>query len=425
MNILILTYGSRGDVQPYVALGKKLQADGYRVTLATSNRFQDFVEDHELNYAHMNDDLLAILDTDEGKDLLEKGSNFYQLARRGLKIAKQVKPANKSLLRESWQVAQAVNPDLIIFHPKAGAAPHIAEKMGIKAIMVTPVPMLVPTKEFPAPGLPDLNLGGWYRRIGYAFVRFVTIKAISSYIRDFRAEIDLPPLKKYSLTKSGSGKNIHILHAHSPVVLPRPSDWPNTAHVTGYLFLDGKEEWTPSQELLDFLNAGEPPVYIGFGSMVGRNPERLALIVTEALQKAGLRGIIATGWGGLKAKNLPDTIFNIEQVSHHWLLPKVSAVVHHGGAGTTAAGLRAGKPSIIVPFFADQPFWGWRVHKIGAGPKPIIQKKLSADLLATALQEATGDQAMKDAAMNIGHQIKRENGLANAITMIEKICAVP
>jgi sterol 3beta-glucosyltransferase len=191
--------------------------------------------------------------------------------------------------------------------------------------------------------------------------------------------------------------------------------------MTGYWFLNRTEDWAPPPELEAFLDAGPPPVYVGFGSMAGRNPERLANIVIEALQKAAVRGIIATGWGGLKARDLPETILQIEQVPHEWLFPRVAAVIHHGGAGTTAAGLRAGKPATIVPFFGDQPFWGQRLHELGVGADPIPQKKLTVEKLVSALNDVLSTPEMARNAEILGEKIRREDGIANAVGLIEKI----
>ncbi|NEO00729.1 MAG: glycosyltransferase family 1 protein, partial [Moorea sp. SIO3I7] len=167
------------------------------------------------------------------------------------------------------------------------------------------------------------------------------------------------------------------------------------------------------------LDAGNPPVYVGFGSMAGRDPQRLTEIVIEGLQQANVRGIIATGWGGLAVDDLPDSIFKIDSAPHDWLFPRMAAVVHHGGAGTTAAGLRAGRPTIICPFFVDQPFWGDRVHALGVGSKPIPQKTLTAEKLATAIREVTTNQTIRQNAEALGKQIRDEDGIANAIAIIE------
>ncbi len=175
----------------------------------------------------------------------------------------------------------------------------------------------------------------------------------------------------------------------------------------------------------NFLDAGPPPVYVGFGSMAGRNPQRLTRIIIEALQLAKVRGIIVTGWGELApGEVLPDSVFKIKSVPHDWLFPHVSAVVHHGGAGITAAGLRSGKPSVIVPFFGDQPFWGRHVHLLGASTKPILRKKLTADKLANAINEAISNPDIQRKAENIGNKICKEDGIKNAITIIEKVMIV-
>lgn len=420
MNILILTYGTRGDVQPYIALAKGLQKAGHAVTLGTSVRFQDFVESHGIDYTYMNDDVLSIIDTDEGKDLLEKGSNLYEMISRGFKLKKQLKPAQRALLQDSWQAAQNTQPDFILFHSKVGGAPHIAEKLRIGCALVTPIPMFVPTRESRFPIFPNLKFGGWYNRSTYHVIQFIINKIWAGYIKPFRKDLSLPPIKKYDFLKMADGTDIPVIHAHSETVVPRPADWPDSAQVTGYLFLDTKDEWEPPQDLVEFLEAGDPPVYIGFGSMAGRNPERLANIAIEALQQANLRGIIAKGWGGLNATDIPDTIFQIDHAPHDWLFPKMAAVVHHGGAGTTAAGLRAGKPTIVIPFFGDQPFWADRMHDLGAGPKPIFQKELNANSLSTAMRAATTDQNIINTAKEIGKKIRSEDGVTKAVSLIEK-----
>jgi len=421
MKILIATYGSRGDVQPYVALGKGLQDAEHDVTLGTSERFRDFVEHHGLAYGYMNDELLSIIDTDQGREMLENTTNLFDVVKQNIKMAKQVRPMQTAQMRETWEIAQNFRPDFILYHPKAGAAPHIAEKLGIGCALATPIPMFVPTAERPFIVLPNLNLGGWYNRLSYKIINSLTGFYLGRYIKDFRGDIGLAPLKKFDFLKTADGRDIPVLHALSEAVLPRPADWPDSAHITGYWFLDRESDWTPPRDLLTFLEKGAPPVYVGFGSMAGRSPQLLAETVMEALQFAGVRGIIATGWGSLAPDALPDSILKIESTPHDWLFPRVSAVVHHGGAGTTAAGLRAGKPSIIVPFFGDQPFWGRHVHSLGAGPKPIPRKKLSAHNLAMAIREATSNPDIQRKTDEIGGKIRSEDGIGNAVAIIEKL----
>ena len=421
MKILITTYGTLGDVQPYVALGKGLLHCGHQVILGTSERFRDFVEDHGLTFGHMDEGLLAIIDTDMGKAMLENTTNLFDVAKQNIKLGKQLKPLQIAQLRETWELAKSVKPNFLLYHPKTGAAPHIAEKLGIGSALVTPIPMLVPTSEWPFPVLSGVKLGGWYNRLSYTIITALSGIFLGKYIRTFRHDIGLKPMTKFDLLKNGEGQDIPVLHTVSESVLPRPSDWPTSAYMTGYCFLDREKDWQPPSGLRDFLDAGPPPVYIGFGSMAGSNPQQLAGTVIEALQQAEVRGIIATGWGGLKPKLLPDSILKIESAPHDWLFPWLSAVVHHGGAGTTAAGLRSGRPSVIVPFFGDQPFWGRLVHSLGAGTKPIPRKKLTADQLAVAIREAISNPDLQKRAEDIGKKIRQEDGINNAVNVIEKI----
>ncbi len=421
MKILITTYGTLGDVQPYVALGIGLMKSGHQVVLGTSERFREFVEGHGLTFEPMDDGLLAIIDTDLGRSALENTTNLFDVAKQNMKLGKQLKPLQRAQLRETWELAKRVEPDFMLYHPKTGAAPHAAEKLGIGCVLVTPIPMLVPTSEWPFPVLPGLKLGGWYNRLSYTIITSLIGIFLGKYIRDCRHDIGLKPLTKFDLLRNGDGQDIPVIHIVSEAVLPRPGDWPVSAHMTGYCFLDSEKKWNPSAELQDFLDAGPPPVYVGFGSMAGRNPQQLAKTVIEALQRAEVRGIIATGWGGLNPETFPDSIIQIESVPHEWLFPQVSAVVHHGGAGTTAAGLRSGTPSVIVPFFGDQPFWGGLVHSLGVGTKPIPKKKLTAGQLATAITEAISNPDLLENAEEIGKKIRQENGVGNAVDVIEKI----
>lgn len=216
-----------------------------------------------------------------------------------------------------------------------------------------------------------------------------------------------------------------MLGAYSPSIIPHPSDWPDSAHVTGYLFLDTQAGWQPSPELTAFLEAGDPPVYVGFGSMAGREPERLAGVALEALAKSGQRGLLLTGWGGLRAGSVPDNVFAVDTAPHHWLFPRMAAVVHHGGAGTTAEGLRAGVPAVTVPFVLDQPFWGARVKALGLGPDPIPQKRLTPDRLANAIRTAVTDSDVKQRASSYGAAIRAEDGVANAVKVINRYLGNP
>jgi sterol 3beta-glucosyltransferase len=216
-----------------------------------------------------------------------------------------------------------------------------------------------------------------------------------------------------------------LLGAYRPSVIPHPPDWPESVHVTGYLYLDSGEEWRPSAELSAFLDGGNDPVYVGFGSMGGREAGRLAALVIEALFASGRRGVLATGWGGLRPESVPDQVFVLDSAPHSWLFPRMAAVVHHGGAGTTAEGLRAGVPNVIVPFILDQPFWGARIRALGVGPDPIPKTKLTAARLAEAISSAVTDERIRSRAAEYGRAVSRETGLENAVNLVSAYVGEP
>jgi UDP:flavonoid glycosyltransferase YjiC (YdhE family) len=209
-----------------------------------------------------------------------------------------------------------------------------------------------------------------------------------------------------------------VLCCFSEAVVPRPADWPSYVHTTGYWFVDAAAGWTPPPELAEFLAAGPPPVYVGFGSMVPADPTRTDSVVRAALRRAGVRGIVS---GDPARAPHDDDILVVNDVPHAWLFPRMAAVVHHGGAGTTAAGLRAGVPTIVCPFFGDQPYWGERVAALGAGPRPLPIKGLTAGRLSAALEQATGSERMRSAATGLGERLSAEDGVGAACDILSTL----
>jgi sterol 3beta-glucosyltransferase len=212
-----------------------------------------------------------------------------------------------------------------------------------------------------------------------------------------------------------------MLYGYSNFVLPRPYDWNPNLNVTGYWFLDAAADWQPPADLVDFLRSGDPPVYIGFGSMGNKNRAKESTeIALEALSVCGKRGVLVSGWNSLSEDiKMPDTVYLIKDVPHSWLFPQMAAVVHHGGAGTTAAGLRAGVPSVIVPHGMDQPMWGQRVAEMGVGAAPIPRKKLTAENLANAITFSLQTD-VQNRARELGEKISQENGIARAVELINQ-----
>jgi sterol 3beta-glucosyltransferase len=413
MRILISTFGTRGDIQPFVALGKGLQAAGYEVAICTPEGFRPLVESSALGYAYVDNEFLV----------LTEQSLQAQSMRERIAIGKRFPAVIRRMLDDEWRAAQALQPDAIIYHTKSLGSYHIAAKLGIPQVLALPLPTTA-TRDFPYPFFAGMQLGAGFNRFTYRLMALASAMWAST-TNDFRVRtLGLPPLGRFAdLLEGPDGQPVPVLYPYSSHLIPVPQDFPPHVHVTGYWFLDPAQGWSPGPELTGFLEAGAAPVYVGFGSMGGAHPEKRAQIVLAALAKAGQRGVLASGWGGLKAGDLPQHVIMIDSAPHDWLFPRMAAVVHHGGAGTTAAGLRAGRPSVVCPFLGDQPFWGWAIHKAGVGPKPIPQRKLTAERLAEAVTVAVSDQGMRRCAVELGEKIRAEDGVARAVEIIGKVLA--
>jgi sterol 3beta-glucosyltransferase len=410
MKILITTFGTRGDIQPYIAFGKGLLRAGYDVALGTSEGYRSLVEEHQLQYIFLDRNLLRLT-----QGVMGETSQSDTFA-----MVKQMMPAMREMMEHEWLAAQSFEPDLILYHPKCMGSLHVAEKLGIPAVLSLPLPFYTPTKEFPVPFLSNIHLGAWFNRFSYWLMAMLPSAMYGGMINNFRTKtLGLPKNGRFanSLARH-DGTPVPVIYPYSPTLLPVPEDFPEHAYVTGYWFLDHSPDWQPEPALVEFLETGTPPVYIGFGSMGGRGAQKRAMIALEALQKTGQRGLFARGWGGLSPSDLPANTFMLDSVPHDWLFPKVAAVVHHGGAGTTAAGLRAGKPTVVCPFIADQPFWGDLVYLRGAGPKPVPQSRLTAARLAEAITEAVTNQTIQQQAAYLGKQIDAEDGVTCGVEVI-------
>ena len=407
-----------------MALGIGLQAAGHEATLCASRRFGPSIEAHGLRHAPMDDGFLELLHSRAGREGLARSGSFVGMMSTALRLARQVGPMQLRIQRDCWDAAQACQPDLIVHHLKIMGAPDIAQALGVPAVLVPLVPMVQPTAARPCPVLPiglDQWSGATARRAGYRFVNTLATRFGSGPVKRWRRVQGWPPRPPtIDLLHDATGQPVGLLHAHSECLLPRPPDWPTHAVATGFWRLPPAAAWQPPPALQGFLDAGPPPVYVGFGSMAGRDPAGLARTVIDALALAGLRGVLARGWGGLEPTAVPDHVHLIDEAPHDRLLPLMAAVVHHGGAGTTAAALHAGRPSVICPFFGDQPFWGRVVHEAGLGPAPLPQRTLSAARLAAAMHEAVHSDAMRGAAAEMGRRLSAEDGVGRAVEWLQQ-----
>jgi UDP:flavonoid glycosyltransferase YjiC (YdhE family) len=418
MRIVMIAPGSRGDVEPYLALGKGLQKAGHVVRLVTHQNFETLVTSQALDFWPIEGNVQDIAQSKEMSGLLEKG-NFLAI------LSQMAKEAERGAVQlAQGGLAACHGMDLIL----AGIGGlftglALAEKFNLPFLQAYYIPF-IPTSDYPSFILPRLPawFGGSLNRLSYHVARQMMWQPFRTADKLARQKvIGLPAAPFGGPYNVSRMQHYPILYGFSPSVIPPPSDRKSDIHVTGYWFPEPAEDWAPPRDLLDFLQAGSPPVYIGFGSMSNRNPEATAELVLQALARTQQRAIILSGWGGLRKTDLPDSVLMIDSAPFAWLFPRVAAVVHHGGAGTTAFGLRAGVPSIVIPFFGDQPFWGRRVAELGVGPQPIPRKKLTVDRLSQAIQEALTDQAMRLRAVDLGKKIMAEDGVGNAVAVIQHL----
>ncbi len=416
MQITIIAGGSRGDVQPYVALGKGLQEAGHAVRILTSDDFQTLVTDYGLDFFTTGGNAEAV--AREMQTLSEQG--------KMLKILSEMRHASeKQAVQAAERGLVACQGSDLILGGLSGlfSGQALSEKLGIPLLLAYLVPF-TPTSAFPSTltPVPQTPLTHWMNKSSHRVAQQIMWQSFRSADKKARAEVlHIPPASFWGPFSSLERQKRPVLYGYSPRVLSPPNDWDASQHVTGYWFLEPPQGWEPPTELLQFLQAGPPPIYIGFGSMSSSKPEETADMVLQALARTGQRGVLYEGWGGLKKEQLPETVCMTRSIPHTWLFPRMAAVVHHGGVGTTAAGLAAGVPSIVTPFFADQPFWGQRVYELGVGSKPIPRKRLTVDNLAEAIGQAVSDEEMRKRAASLGERIRAENGIAQAVAIIEQM----
>ena len=435
LKIVIMVIGSRGDIQPFLRLGKILKEEhNHRVRIATHPAFKDFVEkDSKLEFFSVGGDpseLMAFMVKNPG--LIPKPETIRQgeIGKRREAMFEMFQGFWRACINATDDEHDTANlkmmgikppfvADAIIANPPSFAHVHCAERLGVPLHLMFTFPTS-PTQQFPHPlaNIKQSNVDSNYTNfMSYPLVEMMTWQGLGDLINKFRTNtLGLEPVS--TLWAPGQLFRLRVPYSYlwSPGLIPKPSDWGPEIDITGFVFLDLASSFKPAKELTDFLEAGDPPVYIGFGSIVVDDPEKFTSLIFEAIKKAGVRALVSKGWGGLgDDKNTPDNIFMLGNTPHDWLFPRVSAVVHHGGAGSTAIGLKCGKPTMIVPFFGDQPFWGSMVHKAGAGAAPVPYKKLTSDILAEAIQELLTPER-QEGAKELSRRIEEEgDGALNAV----------
>lgn len=411
MKILLIAIGTRGDVQPFVVMGARLKAAGHDVHIAAAQSFSAMIAEAGLTHHPLPMDFQELLQEPEMKSALTSLSGKIKAYRWASEIMNQQ-------LSAMWQFGIDVAPELILYHFKGAMAPYLGRRLGVPAWPVLLQPGFTATRHYPQFLVASRSLGSLgnlasHKLIG-AVIRFGTNLMIKRWIKATGTKIG--PLLNVQAGYAPDGSAIR-LHAYSPHITPLAPDMPDTEKQVGYVFTE-PEEFTPTPELKSFLADGAKPIYVGFGSMPGIDHQRINKALLGALELTGLRAVVATGWGGISQLSPGPNIHILESVPHTWLFPRVAAVVHHGGSGTTHEGLRWGRPSVVCPLFADQPFFGRRVADLGVGPPPIAQKRLTADRLASALEVAMSSKVAATAE-TIGNLIRDEDGAGNIANLVD------
>ncbi|KAL6885449.1 hypothetical protein ACP4OV_010228 [Aristida adscensionis] len=411
MQIVILIVGTRGDVQPFVAIGKRLQDYGHRVRLASHANFKEFVLTAGLEFFPLGGDPKILAEyMVKNKGFLPSGPSEIAIQRKQIKeIIFSLLPACKDADPDTGIPFKV---DAIIANPPAYGHTHVAEALKVPIHIFFTMPW-TPTSEFPHP-LSRVKQPAGYR-LSYQIVDSMIWLGIRDMINEFRKKkLKLRPVT-YLSGSQGSGNDIPHGYIWSPHLVPKPKDWGPKIDVVGFCFLDLASNYAPPESLVKWLEAGEKPIYVGFGSLPVQEPQKMTEIIVRALEITGQRGIINKGWGGLGTLAEPkDFVYLLDNCPHDWLFLQCKAVVHHGGAGTTAAGLKAACPTTIVPFFGDQPFWGDRVHARGLGPAPIPVDQFGLQKLVDAINFMLKPE-VKEKAVELAKAMESEDGVTGAV----------
>ena len=424
MRITILAIGSRGDIVPYIALSRGLMNVGHTVRLSTHQAFAELVRSYDIPFFALDDEPQEIFQTERGGKLLAQGSNPYRFAQQ---FAQQMAARTPLYMQRSQEACQDADAVVVAFISLM-IGYTLTEKYKKRLVMTLLQPTLLSTTALPEPTSPWLPqkpplLGKAMNKLSHVMAQQYTGLLFLPAINAARKSLyNLPPLPR-SFYATLPGIADLVLCAYSSLLISRPADWSKNIHVTGFWTLPHQETWQPESDLVAFLQAGSAPIYIGFGSMNPYHPTETIAIVEAALTQIGQRGILLVDKDVSLSQKHSDILYLTNNVAHDWLFPQMQAIVHHGGAGTTAASLQAGVPTVIVPSISDQWFWGYQVARIGVGPRPISRKNLTTQNLVDRLNTALKNQGMRQKAREMGARIKSENGVEQGVKLMNMLGA--
>jgi sterol 3beta-glucosyltransferase len=415
MRVLIVAVGSRGDVAPLTGLGTALRAGGHSVTIAGYQMFADLVTGCGIEFQALPGDPRLL----EAARWQRRGTGPIGAVRLVRLIADHMRELNRGILAAARQDADI----LLLEGISSIGGYHIAEGLGMPSMGLLLQPVY-PTREFPPSIVAARSLGRMGNLAAGKALVLMGAPTLAGPVKELRAELGLPRLStREAILGRPDAERWTVFHGFSPAIVPRPADWPEGFEVAGYWWPERPAGWRPPADLENFLNAGSPPVFLGFGSMTPADADRRNALAAAAGRQAGVRMVIqAVGDAGpARAAQSADDSIVIGEVPHDWLFPKMAAVIHHAGAGTAAAGLRAGVPAVSVPMVGDQPFWAARLAALGTGPRPIPYKRLSSHALGAAIRDAMTNPSYRAQAQLMATRLTREDGTAPIADMLARL----
>ncbi|MFJ1749539.1 glycosyltransferase [Streptomyces sp. NPDC088116] len=425
MKALIYTHGTRGDLQPYLALACALDRAGHTATLVAPGMFAPFAAEYGIRLEPLTDAGVRLNERPDVRKLLqnndrsEAGGHAYRQARE--KIFNEVMPRiYPVMLRQLWNAAREGADIVLHSHHSRQVIHQIAEKLGVPHALATLYPHFTPSRRYPREmGSFDARPDNLQRHTAADSVPLKPM--LADMISTWRSDtLGLPPREGYLDARLlADGRPAPVLHGFSPYVVEPAPDWPRWVHTTGFWDLPAPPGWDPPRRLLQFLAAGDKPVFIGFSSMSGGDPGETGRTVLEAVRLAGVRAVVGTGWGGITLTDPPDDVLVESDIPYDWLFPRVRAAVHAGGPGTNHAAAVAGVPQVMCPFHKDQMMWSARMHELGVAPEPIGQRDLTAGRLAAAIRQALTDPGIAAGVLRTARAVRAEDGAGRAVEVIE------
>jgi UDP:flavonoid glycosyltransferase YjiC (YdhE family) len=403
MKIVLATFGSRGDVQPIIALTLALQSAGHDVLLAGPPEKASWIKEMGCKFHPLGKDITSFIDSMENAHTIRTSSHFIRFLRAEIDAQFESIP---EIISEA---------DLVLGASLVFSLSSIAEAMSIKYRFIAFAPQLLPSSHHPFMAFKHQGFPRWVNRLGWNLVTCLDKLNFTKLININRRKIGLAPIT--SAWGHILGKDVII--ASDKEIAAAPSDLDISYAQTGYMHLAQPSQ--KNQKIEDFLNTGPPPVYSGFGSMPKIDQASLISLTVKAARDNGLRVVIAKFWDEPSEFSGAEDIFFIKQYPHLDLFPRMAAVIHHGGAGTTATTARSGVPQIIVPHILDQYYWGNQIYKSKLGPKPIWRAKLTTENLSRAIKESVTNQELINNARKVGKKLRRKNSSEIAVKEIERL----